>query len=259
MPEQRFAISAREDAMTRTAAFLIHLAISLAIFSVLASLVIFVWYPDFLFMSDGGWQGLRLIGLVDLVLGPLLTLVIYKRGKPSLKFDMTAIATFQIVCLTAGTYVVYAERPLALVYVDGQFYSMSADDYRSAGVAVPDLSHIPGPSPKRMVVEMPKDFTAQGEVRLQAYRSGVPLRALTDLYIPFNYDLLEPEKEAVEYETLLAHEQTARGLLEWLDAQGGVMEDYVFFRFATRYMYSVLAVSRVRQEIVGFLEPAAGS
>ncbi len=33
--------------------------------------------------------------------------------------DLSIIATIQVVCLAAGTYVVYAERPLALVYVDG--------------------------------------------------------------------------------------------------------------------------------------------
>jgi hypothetical protein len=245
--------------MTRTTAFLIHLAISLAIFTVLASVVIFVWYPEFLFMADGGWQGLRLIGLVDLVLGPLLTLIVYKQGKPSLRMDMTAIATLQILCLTAGTYVVYAERPLALVYVDGQFYSMTADDYASAGVPVPNLSLFPGPAPKRVAVDLPADYAAQSEVRRKAYQSGLPLRALTERYVPLRYDLLEIEQEAVSLEVLQAQESTARRLPRWLEDQGGSVEDYVFFRFASRYVQSVLGVSKGSQEIVGVLEPFGNS
>jgi len=239
--------------MTRFGAFSIHLGISLVIFAVLASLVVFIWYPGFLFTTDGGWQGLRLIGFVDLVLGPLLTLVIYQQGKPSLRFDMTAIATFQLICLTAGTFIVYSERPLALVYVDGQFFTMSAGDYKSASVAPPDLSQIPGPRPKRVAVQLPEDFAEQSDVRGAAYRSGVPLRALTDRYVPLTYELLQAEREAVGYEALMAQDQQTQQLPRWLATRGGQLEDYQFFRFATRYAYAFLAVSKEQRDIVGVL------
>ena len=47
--------------MNRYSAFATHLAISLVIFGFLAYLVVYVWYPDFLFGTDGGWQGIRII------------------------------------------------------------------------------------------------------------------------------------------------------------------------------------------------------
>ena len=109
--------------MKRFGAFGIHLGISALIFIGLAYLVLFQWYPDMFFTTDGGWQGIRIIILVDMVLGPLLTLIVFKPGKPGLKFDLTCIGVFQLVCLAAGTYLVYNERPLAMVYVDGQFTS----------------------------------------------------------------------------------------------------------------------------------------
>jgi hypothetical protein len=56
--------------MNRFGAFLVHLAISLVIFFLLAALVLFVWYPDFFFAADGGWEGIRIIILVDLVARP---------------------------------------------------------------------------------------------------------------------------------------------------------------------------------------------
>lgn len=75
----------------RYQAFAIHLGLSFLIFIVLASLIVFYWYPGFLFATDGGWQGIRLIAGVDLVIGPCLTLLLYKRGKPGLKFDMMCV------------------------------------------------------------------------------------------------------------------------------------------------------------------------
>ena len=68
--------------MSRFKAFGIHLGISFVIFVFLAYLVVMEWYPGLLFDTDGGWRGMRIIIAVDLVLGPLLTLVVYRAGKP---------------------------------------------------------------------------------------------------------------------------------------------------------------------------------
>ena len=102
-----------------------HLGISLVIFVPLSYLIVFEWYPDFFFATDGGWQGIRIVALVDLVLGPTLTLVVFKAGKPGLKFDLTLIGIFQAICLVIGVYIVYAERPIAMVYADGYFHSVT--------------------------------------------------------------------------------------------------------------------------------------
>ncbi len=42
--------------MKRITAFGTHLGISAVIFAGLAYLVLFVWYPDLFFATDGGWQ-----------------------------------------------------------------------------------------------------------------------------------------------------------------------------------------------------------
>ena len=98
--------------MSRYQAFSYHFLISLAIFFVLAYLVLYHWYPDIFFSIDGGWEGMRIIIGVDLILGPVLTLIVFRAGKPGLKFDLAAIGTLQAVCLTVGTCIVYSERPI---------------------------------------------------------------------------------------------------------------------------------------------------
>jgi len=54
----------------RWQAFLIHLGISTVIFLILLYFIVFHWYPHPFFAKGGGWQGVRLITGVDLVLGP---------------------------------------------------------------------------------------------------------------------------------------------------------------------------------------------
>ena len=89
--------------MNRWKAFGIHLAISLVVFLALLGIIILLWYPGILFSIDGGWEGLKIVMGVDVVLGPLLTLVVFKVGKPGLKFDLTCIAVAQIACMVTGT------------------------------------------------------------------------------------------------------------------------------------------------------------
>ncbi len=81
--------------MYRVRAFLIHFGISFAIFLALAYVLLFIWFPDFFYESDGGWEGMRIVIGVDLVMGPLLTFSVYKPGKPGLKFDLTVIGLVQ--------------------------------------------------------------------------------------------------------------------------------------------------------------------
>lgn len=241
--------------MNRFGAFAIHLGISLVIFAVLAAIVVYVWYPDFFFTTDGGWQGIRIIAVVDLVLGPTLTLVVFNHRKPrrELRRDLSIIAAIQCLCLAAGVYVVYMERPLALVYSDGYFMSMSADDYHSAGLPVPDLDDFPGPWPKRVVVDLPDDPAEQALVRRDALQQGRPLRALASHYEPYDRELLEIDRNALPADTLAKHETATGDLGAWIDQHGGSLDDYAFFPFGARYGFLVLGIDRASGTIVGLL------
>ncbi|MEZ5558819.1 MAG: hypothetical protein R3E86_09815 [Pseudomonadales bacterium] len=238
---------------TRLGAFLVHLSISVGIFLVLAAILRFVWYPDFFFLADGGWQGMRLIAGVDLVLGPMLTLIVYDLRKPELKRDLAIIAVIQLSCLSAGTWVVYDQRPLALVYADGRFYSMTADSYVELGLAIPDFSAIPGRSPKRIEVALPADFAAQSEVRGTALQTGRPLAALTELYQPFDFASVAA-RDAADPDKLKAQEGAEPALAAWLQRHGGTVEDYAFFPFDSRYRYAYLGIDRRSGGIEGLLD-----
>lgn len=124
----------------RWQAFGIHLLISLAIFILLASIILFFWYPGFLFLYDGGFQGVKLIAGVDFFIGPILTLLVYKLGKKSLRFDLICIALLQIICLTGGMWTIWQSRPVAIVYAAGSFIVTNKQGYKNERV---DFSKIP--------------------------------------------------------------------------------------------------------------------
>ena len=244
--------------MTRWQAFGIHLGLSLAIFAALMALVVLVWYPDFFFVTDGGWQGVRIIVLVDLVLGPLLTLIVFRAGKPGLKLDLTLIGLFQGVCLIAGTYVVYAERPIALVYSDGQFNSMTRADLLANDVDPEVLDQFPGRTPKWLMVALPPDPEAQSIIRRQAMNAGRSTAFLADFYQPFDaaHPLVAGDEEPLT-ELAKQDDKYSNALGPFLTQQGYEAAALRFYPHAGRFNYLYLAFDRGTSEFVGLLETPA--
>lgn len=117
---------------TRGVAFIVHLSLSLLVFSSLVAVMLVYWFPGDLFIMDGGWAGLKLVAMVDLVLGPALTLILFKPGKPGLKFDLSVVAAVQIAALGYGFYTTYQQRTVAIVFAENQFTTVSAKDNRAS-------------------------------------------------------------------------------------------------------------------------------
>lgn len=172
------------QAMSRWQAGAIHFGISLTIFLLALGIIILVWYPGILFRIDGGWTGLQIIIAVDLVLGPLLTLVVFRAGKPGLKFDLSVIATLQIVCLAAGLWIVYSERPLALVLAYDTIYSVTADEFEDYERDVAVLESMPGPYPKLLYTELPANDVSAEIAAIRSQFIGDPLFIQTERYAP---------------------------------------------------------------------------
>lgn len=174
--------------MSRWKAFLIHFTLSLVIFAFLLAIILVVWYPGLLFEISGGWEGLRIVIGVDLVLGPLLTLIVYKVGKPSLKFDLSCIAIFQMVCLSGGVWVVYNERPVVLAVEYDAIFSLNAREFAAYGNTMSSLDSFSGPYPKVVYIELPVDNQEAGFLSLERQLNGEPLFGDTSNYLPLATD-----------------------------------------------------------------------
>ena len=121
--------------MTRFHAFGWHFLISLLAGLVLLALSWFVWYPSPMLMAIGGHEIFFLVVGIDVVLGPLLTLVVFKSGKRSLVFDLTTIASLQIVALGYGVSVLCEARPTYVAALGDKFQVVQATEVTTANLA----------------------------------------------------------------------------------------------------------------------------
>lgn len=174
-------------AYTRWQAAGIHLLISLAIAAAVLAVMLGVWYPRPLFEAEGG-PGLVLILIgVDVVIGPFITLFIFKSGKPGLKFDLWVIATLQLCALLYGCQVVAAVRPVFIVFVVDQFETVTPADLdpKDLARARPEFRSFSFTGPALVAVSFPSDPKERTEVLFSALEGGKDMRHFPKYYVPY--------------------------------------------------------------------------
>jgi len=106
----------------------LHLLLSLLIVGVLALLIFKVWYPMPLATATGVFVIFAMVFIIDLIIGPLLTLLVYKKNKKSLVFDLSVIVIIQVAALAYGVYSLSQARPVYLAFYDNRFEIVRLND-----------------------------------------------------------------------------------------------------------------------------------
>ncbi len=118
--------------MSRYRASGIHLAISASLGILLFLLFWFVWYPSPLFRAVGGQEIFSLLLAIDVVLGPLLTFVVFRAEKKSLRFDLAVIAAVQASAMAYGVHTLLAGRPVYVAALGHRFDVIQASEIEDA-------------------------------------------------------------------------------------------------------------------------------
>ena len=143
--------------MNRLRAFLIHLIILTALLGATFAVVYFIWYPEPYFELVGAWYLVRILLVVNIVVGPMLTLIIFKPGKWGLRFDLFAIALVQAAALIYGTSIIYQERPYFMVYAVDRFELVPLKDIDRTKIEYDVLNDKPSIGVVPVYAALPED------------------------------------------------------------------------------------------------------
>lgn len=175
--------------MGRLKAALIHLAISLVVIGSIVLLVIWLWYPPGLLGMTGTPRIMAILAGVDIAAGPLLTFLVYKAGKPSLRFDLTVIVLLQAALLAYGVWTLAKARPVFMVAAEtvARIDLVRAVDIAPEHLAeaASDYRRLSWTGPRWVAIEVPD--TEEGRARaLDDFASGVDLPFRPSYYVPFD-------------------------------------------------------------------------
>lgn len=211
----------RESRMSRWKAAGIHLSINAVVALLAAALIYGVWYPRPYSQAAGAGTLVLLLLGVDLVLGPLLTLVVFKAGKKGLNFDLTAIAVMQACAFLYGLHVVAAARPAFIVGVIDRFVLVTANELDQADLdkaTDPEFRSVPWTGPRLVGAQLPPDPKLRTDILFSGL-AGKDLEKFPQYYV--SYSAIAPTllSHAVSLDAFESkHSNSATEINGWLQA-----------------------------------------
>ena len=108
----------------------VHILFSLILLCIALAFVYGIWYPSPLDIAMGVTSIYLILLMVDLIIGPLLTFVVYKEDRKKLKFDLIVILILQLSAYIFGLYTLAQGRPVWQVFVVDDIELISLSDVK---------------------------------------------------------------------------------------------------------------------------------
>ena len=167
----------------------LHFSGSVAVAMLAAALVFGLWFPYPYRELAGGRELFLLIITVDVICGPLLTMVLYNPTKPRAELwrDLGLVVMIQLAALGYGLHVVWQARPVFLVQEIDRFKVVSMPDLDTA-----ELVKLPTPlqsgwmkGPITVAIREPRNNDERQKVMFESVAGGRDYAERPEFYLPY--------------------------------------------------------------------------
>lgn len=165
--------------------FIGHLLISFIVSLCSVMWVFLVWYPAPLASAVGVTAIFLMMVAIDVVVGPTLSLLVYKVGKKTLKMDLTVIIILQIIALGYGIHSIAEGRPAWIVYNVDRFELVRHNEIHHSDAKNSDPTYHQ-PSwfrPKMVATAFSADSDEQFSNLLEESMAGISLAQRPERYV----------------------------------------------------------------------------
>ena len=167
--------------------FLSHLTISFLIALFVVGLVFFIWYPSSLATAVGVTKIFLMMLTIDVIIGPILGLLVYREGKKSLKFDLTVIILLQLSALFYGVYSIEQGRPAWIVFNVDRFELIRKNEIVDQNVnhAQPQFQQPSWLKPQFVATEFAKNIEQRSDDMFAEVLGGISIAQRPERYVDF--------------------------------------------------------------------------
>jgi hypothetical protein len=211
--------------LNRIYAFYLHILFSLLIATFSAALVFFVWYPSLLAQVSNVNNIYILLLIVDVTLGPLITLIIFnveEKAEKELRSDILIIGIFQIIALIYGLHTLYITRPVFVVYNEGRFDVIHANDISESNLKKSknnDFRKLPILGPRYIGAELPVNINERNVILFDSLSGGDDISRLPQYYTPYEQAINKIKKRSQPLENLNKLNQDNQSMIESLKSK----------------------------------------
>lgn len=181
-----------------------HLFISILIITILLIWILCVWYPQPLFKAVGVLHIILLLIVIDVILGPLLGLFIYKEGKRTLKFDLFVIICMQVFAFGYGVWTIAQGRPAWIVFNMDRFDAVRVNelDLRNVNNVKPEYRNPSLLFPNWVSAMSPTNIKDKNKILFETIFSGVDIAQRPALYHPLSFEEKRIKLKAIDLNEL---------------------------------------------------------
>lgn len=242
---------------TRLKAFGVHLFVSAVVISLFLAILFTRWYPSPYFEMASVWDVVKLVIVVDLILGPFVTLIVFdiRKGRKELTRDLFIVVAIQLSALAWGVGVTYQGRPAYLAFSDDEFQTviLKQIDEKALPEGIPVVGLFSQPQP---VFVRPITDPAEGLQLFMEMAQGQSndISFQPDRYLPYQSHLPEILSHARDIHQAVSGDTTRQELLDgFLKSSGRSADELAFFPVFSYGKKGVLAIERATGEVVGYL------
>lgn len=206
------------DWRSRLIAAAIHFFVTLLIAGGAAAIIFFVWFPGELAKMVGGTQLFLLVVCSDLILGPLISLVIFnkKKSRKELVVDYLIIGVIQLSALIYGVSVVALSRPVFIAFTKDRFEVVTAIELDDADLSMAADARYKLKSwlgPVLVSIEFPTDTKERNELLFSAV-NGKDAQLMPKYYRPYESMVDAVREKSESLDSLISRHKESQPELE---------------------------------------------
>ena len=167
----------------------LHLLISALFIGSFLLVVYLLWYPYPLYITEGLSQITIILLGVDLVLGPIMTLILYKKGKKYLLLDLSIVVAIQFGAFIYGAITIADGRPVYIVFATDVFKTVSPSMIDISTLKDDTLRYSLFSKPIYIYATAPSDRQKRTELMWSTLSGGKDIEQLPEYYQNYQQNL----------------------------------------------------------------------
>ena len=205
-----------------------HLLISLLLVTLIIGCIIFLFFPqNYISITDFKEVALIII-TVDLILGPILTFVVFQPQKKSLKFDLSVVAAIQLTALIYGAYALYQVHPVYITFNVDRFTIVNARDATPERAIFDEYKVSKLSSANLAYAKIPEDPSKRSDLNLSAVLEGRDLDQHVEYYEPYKDNIDHIIAKGLNKKLILNNVNTNKKIKNFVENNKEQIDQLVF-------------------------------
>jgi len=232
----------------RFKASFLHLLLSAITISLTFLIIVLLWFPA-PFLELTNFKDIATIVItVDLILGPLLTFVVFNPKKKSLKKDLAFIVSIQIFALFYGVYTLFLIHPLYITFHGNAFNIVIAKQANPKESKYDELKISKLSKPTLAYMETTKK--TRDKLFASTINGGKDIEAHTEFYKPYEEHLETILKNSLDTVKLFDKKNLTPSSEKFLKLYNHTKDNYAYLPLIGTSSNAIIVLDKNTAEVI---------